>query len=245
MVEVAWTLFMLRRFDEAGAAFDSTVMLSPDTPFPRISVALVRLACCSDTVGAQRAIDEARRVGIPAEYLDAVDGLIAWLKRDYAVMLTLNEGLPFSRDDQYMYIPTAFSQGMALRGMGDSTRATAAFEAAVEKLDSLIIERPDDERLHGALGVTYAMLGMEDEALRAARRGVELLPFEREVWRGGYRLADLAVVFAQSGRADSASHYLEFLLDHPGDVTVPLLRLDPVWDPIRDTPEFQQLVADD
>ena len=99
--------------------------------------------------------------------------------------------------------------------------------------------------MYSQLGVTYAMLGREGQALRAARRGVELLPVEREAWRGGHRLADLATVFAQFGQADSAAHYLQFLLDHPGDVTVPLLRLDPLWDPIRDTPEFQQLVADD
>jgi len=217
-------------------------MISPDTPLPRINVVAIRLACCADTAGAQRAIDDARRVGISAEYLDGIDGYVAWLKRNYAVMLTLNEALPFSRNDQFMYIPAAFSRGMALRDLGDSTGATAAFEAAIEELDSLMTERPDDERLHSALGVTYAMVGMEDEALRAARRGVELLPFEREAWRGGYRLADLATVFAQFGQADSAVHYLEFLLDHPGDVTVSLLRLDPVWDPIRDTPEFRRLV---
>jgi len=242
IVELAGTLFMLRRFDEAAAAFDSTLMLAPDTPYPRMAMALLSLACCADTVGAQRAVNEARGVGIPAEYLDGLDGYVAWLKRDYAVMLTLNEELPSSQDDQFMYIPTAFSQGMALRGLGDSTRATAAFEVAIAELDSLIMERPDDERLHSALGVTYAMLGTEDAALREARRGVELLPFEREAWRGGYRLANLATVFAQFGQADSAVHYLEFLLDHPGDVTVPLLRLDPVWDPIRDTPEFRGLV---
>jgi TolB-like protein/tRNA A-37 threonylcarbamoyl transferase component Bud32 len=240
--EVAGTLSMLRRFDEAAAAFDSTIMLSPDTPYPRSMQAILRLACCADTVGAQRAIDGARGVGIPAEYLDGADGYVAWLKRNYAVMLTLNEGRPSPRDDQYMYIPTAFSQGMALRGLDDSTRATTAFQVAITELDSLITERPNDERLHSALGVTYAMLGTEDAALREARRGVELLPFEREAWRGGYRLADLATVFAQFGQADSAVHYLEFLLDHPGDVTVPLLRLDPVWDPIRDTPEFRRLV---
>ncbi len=242
IVEVAGTLFMLRRFNEAAAAYDSTIMLSPDTPYPRVAAALVRLACCADTVGAQRAVDEARGVGIPAEILDRIDGYVAWLKRDYAMMLRLNDGLAFSRDDQYQYIPTTFSQGMALRGLGDFTRATAAFEAAIEELDSLITERPSDERLHSTLGVTYAMLGMEDEALLAARRGVELLPFEREAWRGGYRLADLATVFVQFGRADSAAYYLEFLLDHPGDLTVPLLRLDPVWDPIRDTPEFRGIV---
>jgi len=242
IMELAGTLLMLRRFDEAAAALDSTIMLTPDTPYPRVSMASLRLACCADTAGAQRAIDEARGVGIPAEYLDGVDGYVAWLKRDYGVMLTLNEGQPFSRDDQYMYIPAVFSQGMALRGLGDASRANAAFEAAIEELDSLITERPDDERLHSALGVTYAMLGMEDEALREARRGVELLPFEREAWRGGYRLADLASVFAHFGHADSAVSYLQFLLDHPGDVTVPLLRLAPTWDPIRETPEFQQLV---
>ncbi len=241
IVDVAETLSMLRRFDEAAAAFDSTIMLSPDHPYARLKIILLRVACCADTVGAQRAIAEARGVGIPAEYVDVLDGYVAWLRRDYDMMLALR----VSRDDRWGFIPPAFFQGMALRGLGDSTRANAALEAAIEELDSLIATRPDDGRLYSQLGVTYAMLGREGQALRAARRGVELLPFEREIWGGGYRLADLAAVFAQFGQADSAAHYLEFLLRHPGDITVPLLRLTPFWDPIRATPEFQQLIADD
>ena len=147
-----------------------------------------------------------------------------------------------ARAHQFEYVPAGFVHGVAWLGLGDSARAVAAFEAAIVELDSLIADRPGDERLFGALGRTYAMLGMEDEAFRAVRRGVELLPFEREAWRGGYRLAELAAVFAQFGQADSAAYYLQFLLDHPGDVTVPLLRLDPTWDPIRDTPEFRRIV---
>jgi len=237
------TLHLLRRFDEAAAVADSAIMFSPDTPGPRTRVAALRLACCADTAGAQRAIDEAREIGVSDEALDRFDLHIAWLRRDHAWMVSLSQGMPFAQDP-FQFIPTGLVQGVAWRGLGDSARATAALEAAIDELDSLIAQRPDDERLFSALGRTYAALGIEAEAFRAARRGVELLPFDREAWRGGYRLEDLAAVFAQFGQADSASHYLEFLLDHPGDLTVPLLRLDPTWDPIRETLEFRALVEE-
>jgi serine/threonine-protein kinase len=241
---IAETLAMLRRFDESAAAWDSVLLVNPDTPYPRGQIAFVHVACCGDTAAAQAAVDHARALGITGDLLDMMAVMTYWLRRDYHGMLDLLQRLPAARDDQYQYIPVALAEGTALRELGNEPEATAAFETAVAELDSLILLRPEDERLYGSLGLAHVMLGREAAALRAARRGVALLPFEREAWRGGTRLMELATVFAQLEQADSAVHYLRFLLDQPGDMTEWFLRLDPFWDPIRDTPEFRRLVDD-
>jgi Flp pilus assembly protein TadD len=105
-------------------------------------------------------------------------------------------------------------------------------------------ERPDDARLYGALGIAYAGLGRREEAIRAGRKGVELLPIEREAWRGATRVEELARIYALVGEHEAAIELLELLLSRPSQMSVALLRLDPVWDPIRDHPRFQALLKE-
>jgi hypothetical protein len=47
------------------------------------------------------------------------------------------------------------------------------------------------------------------------------------------------------GEFDAAIDQLEFLLSRPGELSIPLLRLAPAWDPLRDHPRFEQLVGDE
>ncbi len=53
---------------------------------------------------------------------------------------------------------------------------------------------------------------------------------------------NLAVVYATLGEADSTVKELGTLLAVPSWISVPLLRADPTWDPVRDDPRFQALV---
>jgi serine/threonine-protein kinase len=45
------------------------------------------------------------------------------------------------------------------------------------------------------------------------------------------------------GEYDAAVEQLEYLLSIPSDISVPLLRIDPTWDPLRDHPRFQAMLA--
>ena len=81
-----------------------------------------------------------------------------------------------------------------------------------------------------------------EEAIKAGEKGVELLPVSKEAWAGTYRVMDLAQIYAMTGEYDAAIDQIEYLLSIPGELTIPLLRIDPKWDPLRDHPRFQKLV---
>ena len=93
------------------------------------------------------------------------------------------------------------------------------------------------------LAVTYAHLGRKGDALREGLRAVQTLPVSRDPIDGTDLQEDLAYVEMLVGENDAAVRRLGYLLTIPSDVSVPILRADPMWDPLRSNPRFQQLLA--
>ncbi|MGB2862936.1 MAG: hypothetical protein WBC05_06390 [Sedimentisphaerales bacterium] len=74
---------------------------------------------------------------------------------------------------------------------------------------------------------------------------VELLPVTKEAWKGLYRIEDLARIYVMVGEHDLGINKLEKLLSIPSELSIPLLQLDPAWDPLRNHPRFKRLVDSD
>ena len=91
--------------------------------------------------------------------------------------------------------------------------------------------------------MTYAGLGRKEDAIREGELAVELLPMSKEAWRGAYRAEDLARIYAMVGEYDAAIDQLDSLLAVPSPTAVPMLRIDPAWEPLREHPRFQALLA--
>lgn len=132
----------------------------------------------------------------------------------------------------------------AIRAVGHLP-ADAETQAACDLLETRLRERPDDNVAMTQLGWVYLALGRKDDAVRIARKAAELLPIEKDALAGTAYATGLAEIQAQAGEAASATAQLRRLLAIPagGEVTEKSLRLDPVWDPIRNDPEFQQLLT--
>lgn len=73
---------------------------------------------------------------------------------------------------------------------------------------------------------------------------MELLPVEKAAWRGSVQVEDLARILTMVGEHEEAVDRIEYLLSIPGMLSINLLRLDPVWDPLRDNSRFQRLLED-
>ena len=127
---------------------------------------------------------------------------------------------------------------------GDVSGAQSDAEKARELLESRLREHPRDVRSLRALSWAYLALNRKTDALNTARRAVELLPIEKDAVLGSGNLAALAEIQARTGAAKEAVDNLRRLLSIPAGETISITRLkiDPVWDPIRNDPGFQQLL---
>ena len=70
-----------------------------------------------------------------------------------------------------------------------------------------------------------------------------MLPVSRDAWDGADLQEDLAYVETIVGEHDTAIKRLAYLLTIPSELSVPFLRADPMWDPLRDNPGFQKLLT--
>jgi TolB-like protein/Tfp pilus assembly protein PilF len=128
---------------------------------------------------------------------------------------------------------------------GDPAGAQSDAEKALELLETRLRDHPQDFRARRALSWSYLALGREADAIDTARKSVELLPLEKDAVLGSGNLATLAEMQGQTGDVKGAVENLRKLLLIPAGETVSIARLkiDPVWDPIRNDPGFQQLLT--
>ncbi len=104
--------------------------------------------------------------------------------------------------------------------------------------------RPDDPKLLGELSVAEAALGQNEEALRHARHAAEMLPPSVDAVAGPMCEIRLAQVLAMTGDRDGAFDKLSKVVKLPFALTHGDLKLNPVWDDLRDDPRFDRILAE-
>jgi tetratricopeptide (TPR) repeat protein len=92
------------------------------------------------------------------------------------------------------------------------------------------------------LGYAYAYKGESKQAIENAQKAVKLKPLKLDAWQGYEKELDLAKVYILTGEYDLAMDKIEFLLTIPGDLSVPLLKIDPAYDKLRALPRFQKIL---
>jgi serine/threonine protein kinase/tetratricopeptide (TPR) repeat protein len=136
-----------------------------------------------------------------------------------------------------------YAHGVVARMKGDAAGARAALSAARTQQEKAVRAAPDDASQLCFLGLIDAGLGRKEEALREARRAIELLPYTKDALNGTEILYFYAVICAWIGEPDLAIEQLEILAKIPAGVSYGEIRLDPFWDPLRGDPRFEKIVA--
>lgn len=175
---------------------------------------------------------------IPTHLVDHADAL--YHSHEYAAALKLYTD---SRGSVYSEPQLCERRADTQWQLGQRGEATAAYRHCV---DLLLADREHESRANESaqLGWAYARLGRKDEAERESRHAVALVPVARN-WQGGAEmLMNLARVEAQLGHADKAVPILDALVstEHGGTISIATVRTDVDYDPIRNTPEFKQLL---
>jgi serine/threonine-protein kinase len=128
-----------------------------------------------------------------------------------------------------------------LAEQSDGAKSTG--EEVLPLLEARLREQPDDTLLMTALSWVYLALGRNAEALRVSREAADSIPVEKDALVGPSFQNGLAQIEARAGTPEEAIRRLRRLLSMPGPVSIARLKIDPVWDPIRNRPDFQQLLS--
>jgi TolB-like protein/tetratricopeptide (TPR) repeat protein len=243
VVDVAETLWWMRRYPEAYEAADRGIALAPDQAWSYLTKVF--------NLWSWKGRDGLAETRAALEFVPKDHEWAEWswfaqeeFEGRFAEAIRRMEANP----EDWIRIkiqaaPKALFAAALQMSLGETARSRKAFETARRLLEAEVRAIPEDARYHSSLGVACAGLGLSDEAVREGQRGVELLPVSKDAVYGIPYVIDLAHIYTLIGEPEKAVAQLEYLISRPGWISVPWLRMDPRWRPLQGNPSFEALLA--
>ncbi len=239
----------MRDWPAAAGDYKRALEITPDDLDSKVGLAYLEVVQNNSPAAGRHILQSIPPASDPnAEPISARWDL-AMLERDYD---SAEKILAHSGEEKLSGGPMAFYQGCTALARGDVDSAQRYFAAAAPTFEGAVRDDPADPEHHAELGLLYAYLQRKEDALREARRAVELEPESQNAFHGALYEANLAMVYALVGEQDQAITLIERLLSTPGpvqwlgfpqNITLAELRLRWEWDSLRSNPRFQKILA--
>ncbi len=231
----------LHKYSEAASYYERAILLDPGGYVPYWQKVGLYVKQDGATEKARKVLVQAVGKVDAAElnnrwvWLDVIEG-------NYPQALSrLNGPEAYNNDSAGYYLDKAQVYGLII---GQSRLQRTCYDSARILLEKELELQPENEVLHSQLGMAYAGLGRKSEAIREGKKGVELQPINKYANSGPDRLEGLARIYVMAGEYEAALKEIEYLLSIPSNLSIPLLRLDPGWAPLKSHPRFQKLLAE-
>ncbi len=169
-----------------------------------------------------------------------------WRGRKFAEELaSLESELSNPGLDEIPRFDLLLKESDVLHRLGRDAQATATATAA-RNVAGVLVPQPEFDPSEKDLrhSLVLARLGNPDEAISACRRYVDARSPATQTFDRWWREVHLAEIYAYLDRPRECVTVLAELLRVPCGLTVPMLKIDPVWDPVRDNPGFKALLID-
>ncbi len=242
-----WVInFEMRRYSECERlAMKQAASSKPEDLWIKRRLAEIKLAQ-GDPAAAQALLEQIPLDFNPTPYIWRTRFKAALYLRDYDAASQVLAMTPPNLASNFATFdgPLEWAYGQVARARGDKQAALAAFQAARNKEDALPKGDAEYPGYLSGIAICDAGLGRKEEAIREARRAVEIMPIAMDSLNGPMNVATLALVYAWTGERDRAFEQLEKIATLPGYApTYGDLLLNSCWDDLRGDPRFDKIVA--
>jgi len=251
--DIGSTYQALRQWKDAERAVLRAIAIDPQGAWAPLSLLHTRLFATGDVESAQRALNSfpegikpfTRTTGGDGE----AGGLIGiWANLDMMQRRFTDAFQAFEKnvvDDDSARLRQLAGRVTLRVIAGQTEAAKSAAKEALPLLEATLKEQPNNTLAKGGLAWVYCALGRNGDALRLSRQAADSMPIEKDALTGPSFQVGLAQIEARAGAPEEAIKRLRHLLSIPAgsDLSIARLKIDPVWDPIRTRPDFQQLLS--
>ena len=243
MQNLALNYQMERRFDDANKVIDRGLKVAPESFSLWSLKAQLEIAEKGTFEVVERGIqklgskpmDESMRAHFRLELART-----RLLQRQYAEALRIAEEAKeeLLAKDLEGLIGKFGAIGIANTLLGDKAGAREPLLKAKDYAEKWLSEAPSEPKRHERLAEALAWLGEKEAAIAQAKRATELLPESVDAFEGPLCTQTLAEIYMVVGEYDKAIPIVEGMLDRNTQMTVAILRINPLWDPVRQDPRF-------
>ncbi len=240
-LELAVSYVMMRRFPEAEREIERVLVLAPDYIPGHMLRSFIQWSWKEDPDKARAAMRQALQNHSMREVLSVIvlrsPQFVLTLGGEFEDSLDVMGPRDLSIDPGFLYL----AKGLSLKRR-DALRSREYFDSARAVWEPRARTRPDEMTFRALLGLSYAGLGRAEEALREGRIAVGLMPLTKDAQLGTYPLTMMVTSALLVDEPDTALVYLRPLLEHPSNVSPGLIKISPMFAPLRSRPGYRQLI---
>jgi len=247
IVEAGSTFQGVRRYPEAKGLFERALSIVPNDPFATFLIGFNSFSLTGNAEDLRNRLESVAQQGPEAARSVAFPLLVcSWMERDRktaekALALIPAEGISNSFDEAPT--PREYCVGRTAWLFGDKETAQNNLSAARAIFERMTRDQPDYAQAWSYLGLTDAMLGRCEDAVREGKRACEILPYTKDSWTGPGLMTYLATIYVWCGNKEAAFEQLETIAKLPSGIGYGELKESPDWDSLRGDARFDKIIA--
>jgi tetratricopeptide (TPR) repeat protein len=228
---------MMRNYDKALYYHDRAIEIMPKWPSAYMNKITTILLQNGSTEEARKIIDTAsRKTDNKFKELRIRINIYEGRLQEALHEIELSEPADFEDRGQQLLLYAEI-----YRYLNNQQASETFARSALSFYENKITDEPEKCENYSLMGISYAGLNNKTYAIEYGENAAKMSK-DNYMWYTGRR-HDLAVIYVMTGEYDKCLKELEFLLGKPSMVSVKLLQIDPIWNPVRETSGFRNIIA--